>query len=80
MDKKLLDAKEKWIKSFVQEKLDNGNDLKIDKDIDIVIFHQDAFAADYQIEELLLLGAFIKKIGMEGKEIRITGKNRETLK
>lgn len=44
-----------------------------------LILHQDAFAADYQSDELILLGAAIKYAGMAGKEIRIHGRNRETI-
>ena len=47
---------------------------------DVVIIHQDAFAADYQDHEYALLGKAIKFAGLRGKEVRIMGKNRETLK
>jgi hypothetical protein len=47
---------------------------------DVVIVHQDAFAADYQDHEYALLGKAIKFAGLHGKEVRIIGKNRETLK
>jgi hypothetical protein len=47
---------------------------------DVVIIHQDAFAADYQEHEYVLLGKAIKFAGLHGKEVRIIGKNRETLK
>ena len=47
---------------------------------DAVIIHQDSFAADYQDEEYALLGMAIKFAGLYGKEIRIIGTNRETLK
>jgi pyruvate formate-lyase activating enzyme-like uncharacterized protein len=50
-----------------------------DPTIDTVIFHQDAFAADYQEEEYFLLGIAVKYIGRFGKEIRIIGKNEETI-
>jgi hypothetical protein len=46
----------------------------------VVIIHQDAFAADYQDHEYALLGKAIKFAGLHGKEVRIIGKNRETLK
>lgn len=46
---------------------------------DAVIIHQDSFAADYQQDEYLLLGMAIKFAGLHGKEVRITGTNRETL-
>jgi hypothetical protein len=43
---------------------------------DVVIIHQDAFAADYQDHEYALLGKAIKFAGLHGKEVRIIGKNR----
>jgi hypothetical protein len=46
---------------------------------DVVIIHQDSFAADYQDEEYVLFGKAMKFAGIYGKEIRVIGKNRETL-
>ena len=46
---------------------------------DAVIIHQDSFAADYQDDEYALLGMAIKFAGLHGREIRVIGKNRETL-
>jgi hypothetical protein len=46
---------------------------------DLVVIHQDSFAADYQEDEYRLLGMAIKVAGIFGKELRIIGKNRETL-
>lgn len=48
-------------------------------EIPVVILHQDAFAADYQDEEYRLLGMAVKFAGTCGKEIRIHGRNRETV-
>jgi len=45
-----------------------------------ILLHQDAFAADYQLDELVLLGKAIKYAGMHGVSLRFHGKNRETLK
>jgi len=45
----------------------------------VMVLHQDAFAADYQEDEYKLLGMAIKFAGLHGKEIRIVGKNRETV-
>ena len=50
------------------------------ENVDAVIIHQDSFAADYQDEEYTILGIAIKFAGLHGKEVRIIGKNRETLK
>jgi hypothetical protein len=46
---------------------------------DVVIIHQDSFAADYQDEEYALFGKAMKFAGIYGKEIRVIEKNRETL-
>lgn len=47
---------------------------------ELIIIHQDSFAADYQDDEYALLGKAIKFAGLLGRELRIIGKNRETLK
>jgi len=46
---------------------------------DVVLIHQDAFAADYQEDEYSLLGQAIKYAGLHEKGIRVIGKNRRTL-
>jgi hypothetical protein len=46
---------------------------------DVVVLHQDAFAADYQDHEYMLFGKALKFAGLHGKEVRIIGRNRETL-
>ena len=46
---------------------------------EVVVIHQDSFAADYQYDEYALLGKAIKFAGLHGKEVRVIGKNRETL-
>jgi hypothetical protein len=46
---------------------------------EMVLLHQDAFAADYQEDEYALLGMAIKYAGLRGKEVRVIGKNRQTL-
>jgi len=48
-------------------------------DADMVVLHQDAFAADYQEHEYSLLGMAIKYAGLCGKEVRVIGKNRQTV-
>ena len=47
-------------------------------DTELVLLHQDAFAADYQEDEYTLLGMAIKYAGLRGKEVRLIGKNRQT--
>ena len=46
---------------------------------ELVMLHQDAFAADYQEDEYILLGMAIKYAGLRGKEVRVIGKNRSSL-
>jgi hypothetical protein len=40
-------------------------------DVEEVLIHQDAFAADYQEDEYLLLGMAIKYAGLRGKGVRV---------
>ena len=47
-------------------------------DTELVLLHQDAFAADYQDDDYLLLG-MAKYAGLRGKEVRVIGKNRSSL-
>jgi hypothetical protein len=42
-------------------------------DTELVLLHQDAFAADYQEDEYALLGMAIKYAGLRGKEVRVIG-------
>ena len=48
-------------------------------DSELVMLHQDAFAADYQEVEYMLLGMAIKYAGLRGKEVRVIGKNQSAL-
>jgi hypothetical protein len=48
-------------------------------DADMVVLHQDAFAAAYQDDEYSILGMAIKYAGLCGKEVRVIGKNRQTV-
>ena len=47
-------------------------------DAELVMLHQDAFAADYQEDEDTLLGMAIKYAGLRGKEVRVIGRNRSS--
>jgi len=74
----MKDKRIKELTLFVETMLPKAKEM-CETNTDVVILHQDAFAADYQKSEYLLLGAFIKYCGLKGKEVRIIGKNRETL-
>jgi hypothetical protein len=47
--------------------------------VEEVIFHQDAFAADYQEHEFSLLGRAIKYAELLGKNVHVVGRNAPTL-
>jgi hypothetical protein len=65
---------------LVSTRLPNFIEAVGTKEADTLIFHQDAFAADLQNEELLLLAAAIKFAGHQGKAITINGRCGETIK
>jgi len=46
---------------------------------ELVLLHQDAFAADHQDDEYILLGMAIKYAGLRGKEVRVIGRSRSTI-
>ncbi len=48
-------------------------------DADMVVLHQDAFAAAYQDDEYALLGMAIKYAGLYGKEVRVIAATRQTV-
>jgi hypothetical protein len=48
-------------------------------DTELVLLHQDSLATDYQEDEYTLLGMAIKYAGLRGKEVRVIGKNRNSL-
>jgi hypothetical protein len=48
-------------------------------DVDVVLLHQDSFAADYQEPEYTLLGMAIKYAGLCGKDVQVIGNNRQTV-
>jgi hypothetical protein len=76
-DKDLME-REAALKALIEELLPDFVKSCHDNS-DVVVIHQDSFALDYQADELLLLGKAIKFAGLHGKELRIIGRNRETL-
>jgi len=69
--------RESLLTSQVRERLPEFADA-FASDVDTILLHQDAFAADYQDEEYKLLGMAIKYAGLRSKEVRVIGKNRQT--
>ena len=47
-------------------------------DVETVILRQDAFAADYQEDEYMLLGMAIKYAVLRRKEVGVIGRNRSS--
>ena len=47
---------------------------------DVVVLHQDAFAASYDDDEYTLLGMAVKYAGLHGVDVTVIGKAEETLR
>jgi hypothetical protein len=74
-----LMEREAALKALIEEVLPDFVKCCQEENNDVAVIHQDSFALDYQTDELLLLGRVIKFAGLYGKELRIIGRNRETL-
>lgn len=74
--KDVITIVEMALPAFVKAVKDAKKSNKIDF---IIIQHQDAFAADYQKDDIMLLGYAIKYAGIYGIKIQIIGTNRDTL-
>jgi enoyl-[acyl-carrier-protein] reductase (NADH) len=70
----------KQLDAFMAENLSDFKEM-IDKNVNKldVVIHQDAFAANYQYDEYVLLGKAIKYAGSKGIAVTVMGVNRETL-
>lgn len=73
-EQEIRDTIGKYCKSLVQAMSDARATEKPTLGI-----HQDAFAANYDPDELMLLGMAVKYAGMFGVTLVITGQNRSTL-
>jgi hypothetical protein len=62
----------------IRRKLPDSAKACVDE-TELVLLHQDAFAADYQEDDYVLLGMAIKDTGLCGKEVRVIGQNRISL-
>jgi phage gpG-like protein len=76
---KEIAEKEAVLRSEMERVLPDFANTVRDHQNNLVIVHQDSFAMDYQDDEYALLGKAIKYAGLHGKEVRVIGKNRETL-
>jgi hypothetical protein len=70
---------EALLRGIIEEQLPELVKACSSKKGNLIVLHQDAFAGGYQPSEYFLLGAAIKYAGLHGKEVRIIGKNRETI-
>lgn len=81
--KKELEKEEEVIIATVLKYLPEVKDMLKryrDGEMDIVMLHQDAFAAGYHMDEYTLLGMVIKYFGIYGVTVMVNGKNGETFK
>jgi hypothetical protein len=64
-------GKQKMIEEIEKQLPDFVKAVKFGAGDEMLMFHQDAFAADYQEEEFRLLGMAVKYAGLHGREITI---------
>jgi hypothetical protein len=60
---------EHYLPSFVEA---------VESEAGVLVLHQDAFAAGYDVDEYTILGMAVKYAGLYGREIHVIGTNRET--
>jgi hypothetical protein len=65
------------LKQFVEERVPSFASA-CKSDVDVLLLDQDAFAADYQEDEFILLGKATKYAGLFGKELNIIAGNKNT--
>lgn len=53
---------------------------QVESDAECVILDQAGFAVNYEVTEILLLGAFVKYCGMYGKRVEIIVEKKEGAK
>jgi hypothetical protein len=66
-------ARESSLTDAIQRTLPSFFEL-CSQDVEEVLLHQDAFAADYQDEEYRLLGMAIKYAGLQHKTVRVVAR------
>lgn len=67
----------KYLPNFARGVAEIAGQAKGEQDSTMVL-HQDAFGADYQDDEYLLLGMAVKYAGLHGVSVTVMGKNHET--
>lgn len=79
MNDSMLMERESHLLTTIQQRLPDFAEA-CGSDVEVVVLHQDSFAADYQEGEYTLLGMAIKYAGLCGKDVQVIGNNREALK
>jgi len=77
-DAERRDREQRFRQSFEQEFPDFAHKCALD--VEVIILHQDAFAADYQEAEFAKLGRAVKYAGLMGKAVNVIGRIAETLR
>lgn len=67
------DDRKAFIRALVEKDLPEFKKACERDEGEAIVMHQDAFAADFQLSELFLLGAAIKYAGMHGREVIFVG-------
>lgn len=75
----LIELVEKAVPQLVKLFKEHKNKYDGISDVPPIVFHQDAFAADYQDEEIMLLGAVVKYAGLYNVRIEFVGMNETAL-
>jgi hypothetical protein len=57
----------------------NGIKSCLENNVDSIVLHQDAFASNLDVMDILLLGKAIKFAGFYGINLNIIGKHRDTI-
>jgi hypothetical protein len=78
-DKNELARRESHLIAIVEQELPDFARMCRDPGAELVLMHQDAFAAAYHEDEYKLLGMAIKFAGLCGKRVQIIGTNRGTV-
>lgn len=82
MEKEIKERKKRMMQQVEKELPELAHKIKVasKEGIKNVLWHQDAYAGDYQTSEFQLLGCAVKYAGEFGVTVTVHGKNQETIK
>jgi hypothetical protein len=72
-----LDGREKLVETIERE-LPEFAAMVQESPVDLIMLHQDAFAAGYDVKEYILFGMAMKYAGLHGKTVQLIGAPGET--